>query len=274
MNHELKNIADQLLLIQGTDISIYDDSFMLKLVEQRVLATESGSINKYSGYLKQNKDESGLLIQSLTVNYSAFFRNPFTYSYLEQVILPTLIELKLAANETEIRIWTAACASGQEAYSLAILCSEVLERINSTMSCRIFATDINENEIVKAKKGVYSLSELNNVTLKRVHDYFSVKDDMYTFSPKLKEHVDFSVFDLLAENNGCPQSSIYGSFDLVVCSNLLYYYQPEYQKQILQKASECLCPNRYLMVSETEREIVKDINYREVFTNSSIFQKI
>ena len=273
MSKELNIITEQILLTTGIDVSIYDDSFLMKLVDKRMSSTRLNSIIEYCDYLIQNKDEASSLVKLLSVNYSMFFRNSLTFAYLEQVILPALIERKLAANETEIRIWSAACASGQEAYSIAILCDEIIEKSKTKIGYRVFATDMNENEIANAKKGLYQSSELNSVTLKRIQNHFSVKDAIHTIIPRLKEYVDFSVFDLLSDKNGCPAASVYGSFDIVLCSNLLFYYKPEYQKRILQKVEGCLLPNGYLITSETEREIVKTNNYNELSFNSAVFQK-
>jgi chemotaxis methyl-accepting protein methylase len=273
MSNVLKIVKSELLLSEGMDVTIYDDSFLLKSIERRMPFINCDSVNTYCEYLKQDRNEAGLFLQSLNVNYSEFFRDTLSFAYLDQVILPSLLEQKLAANETEIRIWSAACASGQEAYSMAMLCDEAIKRSKRKMGYRIFASDIDEKTIANGRKGHYQASNLNMVTLKRIQTYFTENNNSYTVISQLKDHLDFSTFDLLSDQKGCPATSIYGNFDIVFCSNLLFYYQPEYRNRILGKVGECLSPNGYVITGETEREILKSNNYQEVFTNSSIFQK-
>lgn len=232
-----------------------------------------GADTEYLNYL-ENCTEEGTVFRSRLINsYSEFFRNPLTFAYLEQVILPQLIEKKRIKKENEIRIWSAACASGQEAYSIAMLCDELIETKKTDMNYLIFATDIDPNELMKAQRGVYQSATLCKVTLKRIQTYFSLKDENYTISPQLRNQIDFSVFDLLSDQGSCPPASIYGNFDLVFCSNLLFYYKPEFRKRILEKIGNSLTKGGYLITGESEREIIKGNNYREVFVNSAIFQK-
>jgi len=109
--------------------------------------------------------------------------------------------------------------------------------------------------------------------MKRVKQWFTKHADTYTIKPELKENIDFSVFDLFSEQLSAPPASIFGDFDLVVCANLLFYYKPEYQKVIVLKTGSSLANNGYLVVGETERDILQKHNYHEVFPQSAIFQK-
>jgi len=231
------------------------------------------SDDEYMNYLEVNEAEANLLVDQLTNSYSEFFRNPLTFAYLEQVILPQLIEAKKARNEKEIRIWTCACASGQEAYSLAILGDELAKSYCADITFRIFATDVSSKELSNAQKGVYSPATMGNVALKRIQTYFTREGETYAVDARLKEYIDFSVFDLLSNQQSCPPASVYGNFDMVFCSNLLFYYKPEYQASILEKAGNCLEKGGYLVTSETERDRINEKHYRKVFLNSAIFQK-
>jgi len=213
------------------------------------------------------------MMNQLSNSYSEFFRNPLTFNYLEQLILPSLIHQKIKGKEKEIRIWSAACASGQEAYSIAMLFDEALESVKQQVACHLFATDIDPAELDNAQIGVYHRKSVNNVSLKRIKTYFSQQEDTFTVASRLKKYIDFSVFDLLCEQYNCPPASVYGSFDLVFCSNILFYYKPEYQQRIIDKVGKCLVKGGYLVTGETEREMLKEQNYREVFPSSGIFEK-
>jgi chemotaxis protein methyltransferase CheR len=201
MKKDLKEICN-------IDVSIYDSVFFDKTLQARVVANSIISEKNYFDYLSENNDEVEILKKALNNNFSEFFRNRLTFAYLEYIILPELIQKKAKLKKKEIRIWTAACASGQEAYSLAILCNELLKSQHTNMRFRIFATDISDNEIQKAKKGIYPETALNNVTMKRVKENFEVKNDAFVIIKELKKLIDFSTFDLLDINTTSPQASI------------------------------------------------------------------
>ncbi len=272
MENEIEKLT-QLLRTQGMNISVYEDSFLEKSIEKRLSVTGSQSISGYCDYLRANKGEAGLFLDSLRIAFSEFFRNQLTFAYLEQIILPALIERKKKEKENEIRIWSAACAAGQEAYSMAIIFDEIMENAKANITCRIFATDANPAELTAVQKGIYQMSSLGKVTLKRIKTYFTQKGENFTIAPELREYIDVSNFDLLDSQGVCPPVSIYGNFDIVLCSNLLFYYKPEYQKQIIEKIGHCLATGGYLVTGETERDIVAKHQYREIFAASAIFQK-
>jgi len=273
MKNDIKNISTVLFRKYGIDISMYEDSFLKMSLEKRMTVNNSPSFSDYCNILAENRTEAGLLFDSLHINFSEFFRNPLTFDYLEKFILPIIIERKKQNDEKEIRIWCAACAKGEEAYSIAMLFEEIAANSELSLNCRIFATDINEKEIGLAQMGVYQEAALSKVSLNRAKRFFTQRGEKYTVIHKLKEYIDFSVFDLLIETGHCPPASIYGNFDLVFCCNLLFYYKPEYRQRILNKAGDSIAKNGYLVTGETEREIAKKQQFKEVFANSAIFQK-
>ena len=157
------------------DLSVYDDTFLQNTINSRRTALGIGTDREYLNYLENDAQEATFFIGRLTNSYSEFFRNPLTFAYLEQVILPQLIEKKKIGKENEIRIWSAACASGQESYSIAILCDELIETKKTDINYLIFATDIDPIELLKAQKGIYQSATLGKVTLKRIQTYFTLK---------------------------------------------------------------------------------------------------
>lgn len=273
MGKEVIDIIELLKDSTGVDISCFDDSFLLKSIEKRLIVKAIPSLDDYFHYLKIHQKEAVSFLDSLHISFSEFFRNPLTFAYLEQFILPQLLAGKRKKADKEIRIWSAACASGQESYSLAILFDELRENSSEKLDFRIFATDNNHLELSKAQEGTFSAYTLSKVTLKRLNTYFVQQEDHYTVSASLKNQVDFSYFDLLKDQRTCPAPSIYGNFDLVMCSNLLFYYKPACRRRILEKIGHTLAPGGYLVTGETEREILMKYNYQEVFENSAIFRK-
>jgi len=155
MNRELDEIIRLMDRSHGRDISVYDEGFLSRSLDRRVLATGCETLAAYLGYLLEDSAEAEAFYGSLCVSYSEFFRNPLTFALLEQLILPGLIAKTEQPARTEIRVWSAGCAAGQEPYSIAILLDELTAARGDTVSFRIFATDNSEPELAAARKGVY-----------------------------------------------------------------------------------------------------------------------
>ena len=265
-----QRVVDLLKRLHGMDVAIFDDSFLKRSLEKRMAETHCVSDQEYCALLERDQGECWTLADSLRISYSGFFRNPLTYAALERIVLPTLVLKKNRAKGKEIRLWSAACAGGEEAYSLAILLEE-LAAGNENLTYRIFATDQSEMQINKARKGEYAADALDNLSLKRAGEWFTRHGDLHMVRPELKRHIDFSTFDLFCDTLSCPPASIFGDFDLVVCANLLFYYKDDCRKAILAKTGNCLADGGYLISGETERDIVMRSDYREIYPQAAIF---
>jgi chemotaxis protein methyltransferase CheR len=273
MNSRLKSILHFISDDQGIDLSKYEDLFLNKSVSKRMEETFCETESTYFTYLEHNQIEVELLLQSLQISYTEFFRNSLTFSVLEKIIIPSIVMNKACSNGNEIRIWSAACAGGQETYSLAMLLNEFSKGHGEKINFRIFASDQSESQIHEAQMGQYPESALNCLTMKRVNQWFTKQGETYTVKPEIKENIDFSVFDLFNKNHSSPPTSIFGDFDLIICANLLFYYKPEYQKKIIQKTTYCLSKNGYLISGETERELFVQSGLHEVYPHTAIFKK-
>jgi chemotaxis methyl-accepting protein methylase len=274
MTKALAEIIDGMRRRYGRDISRYDEAFLLKSLNQRLTATGTKSADAYGRLLAADQREREAFWGALNIAHSEFFRNSLTFALLGEYILPSLTATKKKQGQAEIRIWSAGCAAGQEAYSIAILMDELSNGQESAVAYRIFATDHSEAELATARKGVYSDVAVQNVKLKHVRKYFTANKDAYQIIPALKNRVDFSTYDLLDEHSVCPPVSLYGDFDLICCGNLLFYYRPEIQQRILDKVCRALSPNGYLVTGEAEREILaQHKNLRAVAPPVAVFQK-
>jgi chemotaxis protein methyltransferase CheR len=267
-------MINKLNYLCGKDISKYDTSFLEKTIHHRIAITKCLSVEDYSNFLEQNKEEVTVFLNSLHNSYSKFFRNTFTFSVLEQLVFPNLIYNHNKGNKRkEIRIWSSACASGQEAYSLAIVLEELKNGDNKKFSYCIFATDLSELQIKKAKTGKFTKEELGNMNLKYLKKWFIKKDETYVVKPALKKNIYFSTFDLFNEQLNSPPKSIFGGFDLIFNANLLFYYNKKHQKIILKKVANNLVKGGFVITGEVEREILIKHNYKEVFPQTAIFRK-
>jgi len=273
MNELLKSITHHYIQIHGIDISKYDEAFLNKSLMRRMKETMFESESTYYSYLEQSHSESDIFLNSLQINYTEFFRSTLTFSVLEKIIIPSIILKKLSSTRNEIRIWSAACAGGQETYSLAMLLHELINCHSGEINFRIFATDQSEIQIKEAQIGQYPESALNSLKLKRVNQWFTKLGDTYIIKPELKENIEFSVFDLLNDKYSCPPTSIFGDFDLIVCANILFYYNPEFQKKIIKKTRNCMSENGYLITGEAERNLLIQSGFQEVYPQSAIFRE-
>lgn len=272
----MHDLEDVVRVIAGTlhqDISKYDEHFLQKSLERRLKQTRDTSLASYLRHLSENKVEAETFSRSLNITYSEFFRNRVTFAYLEQSILPRLIEKREKDGSSELRIWSAGCAAGQEAYSLAILLDELATQGGAEISLRIFATDSSEADLEKARKGLYDISAVGNVALKHINKYFDQQGGSYVIIPRLRERIDFSYYDQLDERSWCPPASIFGDFDLVMCCNLLFYYRKDLRQCILNKVIRCLKPDGYLVTGEAERGIVEQTEgFASVAFPAAVFQ--
>jgi chemotaxis methyl-accepting protein methylase len=265
-------IIELLLKSKNIDFSKFETTFFLKTLKKRMDFVKCDSFDSYYLLLLNDFEEINLLQDSLQINYSEFFRNSLTFSVLEKIVLPHILIKKEKSKRKEIRIWTAASAGGQESYSLAILMEELVNRNDYDINYRIFATDISANQINYARNGIYSEPSINNITHSRLKKWFDYNGEFYVVRDELKNKIEFSIFDLFNKKFSSPQDSIFGDFDLVFCANILFYYKPEFQSVIIEKLSNTLRSEGYLITGETEREILKQNNFKEVFLNSAIFK--
>jgi len=273
VSHERRLQVEGILSGYGIDGSAYEDSFFNKTLEGRMSA-RGIPWDAYESILRTDREEAVSFADSLRVGYSEFFRNPLTFACLEAIILPAIIEKKKKSTDYGLRLWSAACAGGQEAYSAAMLCDELLSNNTTPMTYRVFGTDVDSLALQAAQAGVYATESLGKLSLRRSMTYFTRVSDSYSVVPRLREAVDFSLFDLVAEQGMCPPISIFGSFDLIFCCNMLFYYKPAYQRRIVEKLAACLAPGSYLVTGEAERELIARYRFREVFPGSAIFQPI
>ncbi len=256
------------------DVSIYDSNFLAKSLEKRRVAAEYETVSAYLERLTQSPAEADIFLRSLNINHSAFFRNPLTFALLEQLILPALVDAKKKSGQTGIRIWSAGCAAGQEAWSIAILLEQLAVAREQPIPYSIIATDVSNEALALARRGIYSATEVQNTPLKHTRTYFSVRGESYEIIAALRERVDFSFYDLLDENSSSPAASIYGDFDLVICSNLLFYYRSEIRQRILDKVCGAVNSGGYFVTGEAERDIVaKQETLRAVMPFAAVFQK-
>jgi len=232
----------------GSDLSVYDASFLEMTLKKRREKAGVRDLEEYCNLLRENSGEAGALKESMGITYSSFFREPFSFALVEKM-LPALAKCK--AESGEIRVWSAGCADGQEAYSLAMLLEECAARENARY--RIFATDISKSALRTAEAGAYRSDAFHDVRCGLVKKYFLLQGDFYRASPALKKNITFFEYDLLDKQSAYPTESIFGGFDIVFCRNVMLYYRPGLRRFMLDKLVRSVRPGGMLVVGEAER---------------------
>jgi chemotaxis methyl-accepting protein methylase len=274
MNTDVKRILDAVSGSTGRNIFVYDESFLLKSLGKRLTKNAIENMSAYLDFVTDNLAEGAEFFRSLNITYSEFFRDPLTFSLLEKTILPGLFQEKEKSCGTEIRIWCCGCSSGQEPYSVAILLDELAERIGVGCGFRVFATDSDESELELARRGMYQKAMIENVKFKHISNYFVQKGGYYLIDAKLRDRIDFSDYDILDELSSSPPSSVYGDFDIVICSNLMIYYREDIRDFILNKLHRSLAPNGFLITGDAEAAIVRRSDgFQAVAAPCAVFQR-
>jgi len=272
MQNELQLIIETSKALYGIELAQFDNAFLEQTVDRRCVALGVSDLQGYLETISNNKAEADLLVRSLNITYTEFFRNALTFANLEQWLLPNLINSKQVGSE--LRVWSAGCASGQEAYSIAMLLENAADKRREPFRYRIIATDISESALEFALKGEYSEEAIQAIRTRDINQFFERSGNTYTVCERLKQHVSFSRYDLLDPLSANPQESIFGNFDLVICSNVLFYYKPKCQGFILKKLVDSLKVNGYLVTGEAEKSnVLKYGVLRAVAPPSPIFQK-
>jgi chemotaxis protein methyltransferase CheR len=268
----IDDLVDLLRRGHGLDISHYSEFFLARSFARRWQAVAGMTSADYARLLGQDRGAAEAFVQSLSIYHSEFFRDPLVFGMLEHRLLPGLASAKEASDYPEIRVWSAGCAAGEEAYSVAILLSELRGRFDGPVRFRLFATDTATAQLELASRGSYGPSAMGNVKLRHLERWFVRHEEAYVVSPEIRERVNFSLHGLLDEHSISPSASIFGDFDLILCCNVLFYYRPEGQAIILDNLRRGLAPGGYLVTSEAEREIVQTQGFNPMTLPAAVFQ--
>lgn len=268
---DIQKLLQLLKKQRGFDFSGYRSSMLERRIQKRVYTTQCNDLNDYLDYVQEHDEELENLIDVFTINVSHFFRNSLCFEILQKVIIQELVLSKKSEGNSQLRIWSAGCSYGEEPYSIAMIIKDYLKNENLQIETQIFATDIDKKALIRANDGFYDNSSLRSVKYRMIQKYFTQINDGFLLSPLIKDMVQFSFHDLLDKNKSVPQDSIYGSFDIVFCRNVLIYFEPEFQKIIFNKLYNSLIKNGYLILGEAETPVD---GYKHKFCRESKYCKI
>jgi two-component system, chemotaxis family, CheB/CheR fusion protein len=226
------------------DFRMYQPSSLLQHIEYRMLTTATLTMHDYLDYLQSTPAESGELVKALLVTHTEFFHGPGAYAYLKSTVLPELLARARDRDHT-FRCWSAGCATGEEAYSLAILLTDLLGPEISRWSIKVFATDLSTAAISFARRGVYYENMLIGLPPEYRNRFFERFDHGYRIAKTLRKVVVFGRQDM-------ARSTPFSTIDLVLCRNVLSYFTPDMQEFALKQFAFSLFPGGYLFLGDTE----------------------
>jgi chemotaxis methyl-accepting protein methylase len=274
MNNNINHIVSYLNNERNFDISCYNMDFLERCLKERLSETGNNDYPSYLNFLQTHTEEITSLFQSLSINVSSFFRDTMSFDIISEMILPSLVMKKIKSSDRSLRIWSAGCASGEEPYSIAIIIKELIEKYNLSVNISIFGTDIDITALEKAGKGVYLSDFLQNIKYGLLKKYFTEEQGLYKIKDEIKEIVTFSIYDIMDKNSYAPPEAVFGSFDLVLCRNLLIYFTGEYQEIILKKLYLSLVKDGILVLGEFENLPATCYGYfKKYYDFCQIYQK-
>ncbi len=234
-----------MLLRSGTghDFSLYKKSTIGRRIERRMSQHNIEDTEVYARYLKEHPAEVQLLFKELLINVTSFFRDPEAFVALKQDILPLLLKDK--PEGYVFRVWVAGCATGEEAYSIAMLLRELMDETHLEFKTQLYSTDLDDDAIAVARAGVYPPNIAQDVTPERLRRFF-VKDDAgYRVKKEIREMVVFATQNVIKD----PP---FTKLDLLSCRNLMIYLEPELQNRVIPAFHYALKPGGVLFLSPSE----------------------
>lgn len=229
----------------GNDFSLYKKNTVYRRIERRMGVHKIDKINSYVHFLQENPKEVHILFKELMIGVTNFFRDPLVWEKLKETNIPAKVGKHQTAST--IRAWIPGCSTGEEAYSLAIVFKEVIEKINphGGFNLQVFATDLDDDAIETARKGIFPVNIEADVSQKRLSRFFTKTDDGYRLNTEIRETIVFAQHNIIMHP---PFTNI----DIISCRNLLIYLDPELQKKLLGLFFYSLNPEGILLLGNSE----------------------
>ncbi len=242
-DEQMKKIYYILKKISNINFSNYKKATILRRIERRMMLTHMEQLSDYINFLSESPNEAHTLSKDVLIGVTSFFRDPDYFQILKDTAIQNIVQN--GESDEPIRVWVAGCYTGEEAYSIAILFSEVMDTLKIKRTVKIFATDLDAEAIAIAGKGVYTESIIDSVSPARLSKYFSRQNNTYTINRDIRRMIVFSPHNVF-------QDPPFGRLDLISCRNLLIYFQPVLQNDLFGIFHTALKDKAYLFLGKSE----------------------
>jgi two-component system CheB/CheR fusion protein len=261
---EFSKLLGYLKTARGFDFSAYKVSSLMRRIQKRMREVGVHGYNEYMDYLEVHPHEFVPFFDTVLINVTGFFRDSPSWKFLAEQILPKILEEHGA--DQPVRFWSAGCASGEEAYSLAILLAEAMGEESFRRRAKIYATDADEGALAIARLGAYEARQIEDVPAELVDKYFEPNGGRHLFRPDLRRCMIFGRHDLI-------QDAAISRLDLLLCRNTLMYFNAEAQEKILARFHFALGRGGYLFLGKAETLLSHGLSFRPVDLKHRIFQR-
>lgn len=260
----IPEIAQQLVRVTEHNFQHYKKTTLSRRILRRMQVLRLSSSDKYLEMLKESEAEAHSLFRELLIGVTSFFRDPDAFETLRNIVLPNIFEGR--SNADPVRIWVAGCASGEEAYSMAILCREYMDGLADPPDVRIFATDIDQRALQVARQGIYTIGIEGCVSSDRLKRFFVRRGKRYQASKEIRDLILFSPHNLISDPPFSRQ-------DLISCRNLLIYLGSHLQNKLIPLFHYSLRPSGYLFQGPSESIASHGELFRQLDTKHRISQR-
>jgi two-component system CheB/CheR fusion protein len=267
-NNQDRDLDELLLMLKesrGFDFTGYKRSTLERRINHRIAIVGLATFAEYRDYLELQPEEFGQLFNSMLINVTSFFRDPLAWQALQERVIPELLSAKGA--KAPIRVWSAGCATGEEAYTLAIVLTEAMGADQFRERVKIYATDLDEDALHQARAGSYEASALADVPEKLVDTYFEAAGTRRAFRRDLRRQVIFGRNDL---THDAPISRV----DLMTVRNTLMYFNAETQASIVRRFHFALSDPGYLFLGKAEMLLNHSERFQPVDLRKRLFRKV
>jgi two-component system CheB/CheR fusion protein len=241
--NDLNKIFIMLRSARGVDFASYKRSTIMRRISRRMLLQKIEGLGKYVVYLKENPSEIEILYQDILINVTSFFREPEAFDALKRSVFPSIVNK--AADDVPVRVWVPACSTGEEAYSIAMAFVEYMDDNKISRPVQLFASDIDDIAVEKARKGIYPENISRDISPERLRRFFEKSAGGYVINKFVRDMCIFAKQNMVKDP---PFSKI----DLISCRNVLIYFGPELQKKAIRILFYALNPKGFLMIGPSE----------------------
>ncbi len=250
----------------GQDFSLYKKNTLFRRIERRMSVHQIDKISNYVRFLQENPKELDILFKELLIGVTSFFRDAAVWQKLKDNILPELFE-ELPVGHV-LRAWIPACSTGEEAYSLAVVFKEALAKMqnNKNLTLQIFATDIDNDAIEIARRGVFSANIVADVSSERISKFFTSAEEGFRVNNTIREMIVFAPHNVIKD----PP---FTKLDFLSCRNLLIYMEPELQKKLMALFHYSLNPGRVLLLGSAENENSQNATFTPIDTKLKFYKR-
>jgi two-component system CheB/CheR fusion protein len=262
---DIETLLDFLRRARGFDFTGYKRASLERRIARRMVAVGCPAYADYIDLLEARPDEFEALFNTILINVTHFFRDAANWEFLANSVVPAILERHTA--DSPIRVWSAGCSSGEEAYTLAMVFAEALGPDAFQRDVKVYATDLDEDALAKARRGTYSEREAADVPRPLLHKYFYLTDNSYAFHNDLRRHIIFGRHDLIQD---APISRI----DLLVCRNTLMYFNAGTQARLLARFQFALRDDGVLFLGRAETLMTHNDAFAPIDLKRRISRKI